>query len=1346
MIACSRLGLAVLFGSLFSISVHADVLFVPGQFATISAAVNAAQSADTIMLAPGVYTGPDNLEVDFGGKSLVLTSEAGPDSTIIDCNFSGLRALILRSGEDSSTIISGVTFKNGDATSGMVDLLGSSPHFRGCVFSDYYLDGQGTALQCDSARPTFEDCLFRDNIIGCSACKTPKEVDKRPFYVAGALKIRNGSVVTIRRSDFIGNISDAEGPGGAILAQNSTVIVDSSIFSGNLASDGGVGGPSPYGGALAAYRSSIAVTSCRFDSNFASAAGGAIYADDSSTLSISDSQFEGNSVDNFYRGGALYGDRSKIVIVGSSFLRNRASHGGGLYCRRSEVTLSSSLVAYNVATDLYGDEPSHGGGLYASNTILRILGTTFSHNLADSSRFGEPGLGGGVYLADGSASIDTSIVAFSAQGAAVYIPDGTASPQLTCSNLFGNSGGDWYGGLQAQLDSNGNTHANPYFCAAELDDFSLYDISPCADSSALCGNYIGAFDIGCINLAPVIISPDTIEAFENQPFVFRTQFSDDFVPDTSIVYEHLPSWLAADGDSLFGTLSSGDPDTSFVTIVSDGFQADTLGVFVLAVATNTPPHLVQVPPRLGVEGDSLTFMIYASDPDSTVPNLTADSLPFGAVFDDYANGAGRFRWTPDFWQAGQYEVFFMAADDSSAADTMIVAISVENRNAPPTIFPVADTSVFEGDSLILVVTAADPDSTKPSLYADVLPATSAFAVDSTGAGIFRWSPDFDAQGLYALRFIAVDDSLVADTLEVMITVLNVNRPPIISAPDTVSVLEGDSLVLTIGAIDPDSTVPSLSIPSPPPGSEFTDVGDGSGLFRWMPGYNQHGAYEILIVAEDDSLASDSSTLPIIVVDVDVPPALDSIDPVTAREGDSLYIPIRATDADGTFPTLRAESLPPDAQFIDNTSGAGMFEWVVPFHCAGVYVVTFIAEDTMFADTATLEVTILNRPPEIHAISLDGVTDNMHVINDQPIFSWIYLDGAQHSQEYAEIEVGNDSDWFEAELWNPDSLQSSDTLVMYDGAPLLDGETYFIRIRAHNGFLWSAWTESLFRMNTPPSPPTLVSPVGGEIVVNATPAFSIVRGFDLENDSLWYECALYADQSLTVALSDGELIADQTDTVWWTPQVTLVDDARYWWRARSWDGYEFSAWSEPDSFLANLQPSAPGAFNCIGPPSEAYPADYVYEMLPTFIWSTSHDADPQDTVRYTIELALLETPEVIVRLDSIVDTTFAIVDSLLFGRSYRWHVEAIDVSGLRTYSNDSLSFRTWMLGDMTRDFSVDLSDLLFLINYLYLGGPAPAPLFVGDVNGDCSVDLSDLIYFVNTLFLGGPDFAVGCGPD
>ncbi len=59
------------------------------------------------------------------------------------------------------------------------------------------------------------------------------------------------------------------------------------------------------------------------------------------------------------------------------------------------------------------------------------------------------------------------------------------------------------------------------------------------------------------------------------------------------------------------------------------------------------------------------------------------------------------------------------------------------------------------------------------------------------------------------------------------------------------------------------------------------------------------------------------------------------------------------------------------------------------------------------------------------------------------------------------------------------------------------------------------------------------------------------------------------------------------------------------------------------------------------------------------------------------------------------------------------------------------------GDVTGDGMINLGDVVFLVNYLYRGGPAPDPLDMGDVNCDGTVDIGDVVYLVNYLYQGGP---------
>lgn len=59
------------------------------------------------------------------------------------------------------------------------------------------------------------------------------------------------------------------------------------------------------------------------------------------------------------------------------------------------------------------------------------------------------------------------------------------------------------------------------------------------------------------------------------------------------------------------------------------------------------------------------------------------------------------------------------------------------------------------------------------------------------------------------------------------------------------------------------------------------------------------------------------------------------------------------------------------------------------------------------------------------------------------------------------------------------------------------------------------------------------------------------------------------------------------------------------------------------------------------------------------------------------------------------------------------------------------------GDVDASATINVSDLTYLVNYLFKGGPAPACAVHGDVDGSNTINVADLSYLVNYLFKGGP---------
>ena len=100
-------------------------------------------------------------------------------------------------------------------------------------------------------------------------------------------------------------------------------------------------------------------------------------------------------------------------------------------------------------------------------------------------------------------------------------------------------------------------------------------------------------------------------------------------------------------------------------------------------------------------------------------------------------------------------------------------------------------------------------------------------------------------------------------------------------------------------------------------------------------------------------------------------------------------------------------------------------------------------------------------------------------------------------------------------------------------------------------------------------------------------------------------------------------------------------------------------------------------------------------------------------------------------------------SLTPGENYRIRVMANDGVNIAVDSSDAPFSLTlgYLRGDANGDGLINSADVAYLINYLFVGGPAPQPWQAGDANCDGKVNSADVAYIINYLFVGGP--APGC---
>ncbi|MCH8177010.1 MAG: hypothetical protein IIC09_02200, partial [Proteobacteria bacterium] len=74
-----------------------------------------------------------------------------------------------------------------------------------------------------------------------------------------------------------------------------------------------------------------------------------------------------------------------------------------------------------------------------------------------------------------------------------------------------------------------------------------------------------------------------------------------------------------------------------------------------------------------------------------------------------------------------------------------------------------------------------------------------------------------------------------------------------------------------------------------------------------------------------------------------------------------------------------------------------------------------------------------------------------------------------------------ADFSVIDKWDTYTVMGSDTIVTYAGNSLVDGEDYFIRVKASNGEIWTDWATLAFRMNSLPTIPVLLSPIDNTVI-------------------------------------------------------------------------------------------------------------------------------------------------------------------------------------------------------------------------------------------------------------------------
>ncbi|WP_432728903.1 hypothetical protein [Variovorax sp. W6] len=201
---------------------------------------------------------------------------------------------------------------------------------------------------------------------------------------------------------------------------------------------------------------------------------------------------------------------------------------------------------------------------------------------------------------------------------------------------------------------------------------------------------------------------------------------------------------------------------------------------------------------------------------------------------------------------------------------------------------------------------------------------------------------------------------------------------------------------------------------------------------------------------------------------------------------------------------------------------------------------------------------------------------------------------------------------------------------------------------------------LFIVNTgnlAPTMPGIVSPpVGGQSATPATP-LTVLNSIDPENDLITYVFEIDSVNTFDSAdkRTSGQVMQNSAgSTTWVTP--ALVENKRYWWRAKAQDGHAESAWVM-GNFLMNAVNDPPPAPTVKNPGNGAWAATQQPSL------EANPVIDPEgEAVRYEFEV--FRDAGLTRRVSSgMSNTTALIVGTVLEDKTtHWWHVRAVDASG------------------------------------------------------------------------------------
>lgn len=313
---------------------------VPQDCSTIQKGIDAAETGNIVLVAPGTYF--EN--INFLGKTIIVTSEQGPVTTIIDGD-RGPPVVKFISGETRDSVLDGFTIKNASSAQ------------------------KGGGIQIDSSSPTITNNIIRDN----------HTIDN-----GGGVSIKNGSPL-IQNNHIANNLADSVGGGGIWIGGGGAEI------SGNTISNNTV--DISYGGGIYIYSLNAGRIRDNIISGNTARMGGGIYVRAAVNSEIIQNLIIGNStfelLGNDFKGGGIALETpftTDPLFLNNTIADNHAALGSAFYSDgpNSQVVLINNNIIGTSGGPAF-DCGSYGFNMpiMAFNNVYNSMGDAYGNNCID---------------------------------------------------------------------------------------------------------------------------------------------------------------------------------------------------------------------------------------------------------------------------------------------------------------------------------------------------------------------------------------------------------------------------------------------------------------------------------------------------------------------------------------------------------------------------------------------------------------------------------------------------------------------------------------------------------------------------------------------------------------------------------------------------------------------------------------------------------------------------------------------------------------------------------------------------------------------------------------------------